>query len=125
MAISAEERTVIEGYIATYEPTFLQNATLAFLESDAALTTSRDYFGELWPKAVALKVCHAITLKNLFGTTGMGAGMIDTKTIGPVTIKYSNKVEKGTGTYSRTLYGQMYLELRGSLGTGISGTGVM
>jgi len=116
MALTESEVLKVKEYITVYYPALLENTNINFLIDDAADTLSPSFFGRHYLKAVAYLTMHNGSIAaqtSSGGSTGDAGGVVVQKTIGPVTIKYSDKssTKEWAALYGSTKFGLMLISL--------------
>jgi len=116
MALTPADIATVKTYINVYFPALLESENVDFLINDAADTLSPSFFGRHYLKAVAYLTMHNGSIAaqtSSGGSTGDAGGVVVQKTIGPVTIKYSDKssTKEWAALYGSTKFGLMLISL--------------
>lgn len=120
MTITPSERLLIDQYMAIYAPIQKASPNYDFIVGDTANTVSKDFFGDSWCKAVAFKTAHNLYMSSLSSSsTGASGNIVVSKTIGPVSLKFSEAQMDNNNTYFMSTFGRMYDELKRSCNSGI------
>lgn len=111
--------TTVSGIVAVKAPGYESDPRLSDLEDLAAFHLSKDVFSEKYNYAVALLICHWLSMEAITGGSSSGAGSgiggsITSEKEGQLARSFGYVSVNSPGAdsyYSKTIYGQELLQL--------------
>lgn len=119
MPLAVGDSARIDMYVSMYGPEYESDEKLPLFIEEASESVDSAYFGGKVDKAIALLALHNLCLSKQGASAG---GVVVSKTIGPVSVRFAEPRRNGLHSYALTKFGMMYSDLVKSCGCGVSVT---